>query len=415
MSEWIFHSLAASTMLMLAVMAVRPWVSLRWGPRLAYALWLLPLVRLLCPPLPVLPGGVVTETAFDAVQAPVYGLDSLSLIFALWLAGACIFLTMQLRAYRQVLVAARRAQVGPANRLGAITVVRSAAVEAPFAAGLIRRSIFVPADFDETFDDAERRLVLAHETAHHHRGDLWANLLGLLVLSAHWFNPIAHRGHRLYRVDQELACDADVLALHGGERFSYGRTLVKASGGLPAALCALSDAAMLKLRLSRMAVAVEPRGGPLTIAGVLTAGLALAGGTAAVTGPALVLAGQPEFRFAPQPLEVGPVAVAPRRAPPADRAASVADQPSPKVTVAPPQARPSLVEPAALSERLIDDPAYLARRRVEGLAQRRTGARDAREPSSPIERAALRGHPVGDPAYLARRIAQGLERSRSSG
>ena len=61
--------------------------------------------------------------------------------------------------------------------------------------------------FARRFTPAEQRLALAHELAHHRRGDLFADLAALLVLALHWFNPIAHRAYRAFRVDQEQACD----------------------------------------------------------------------------------------------------------------------------------------------------------------------------------------------------------------
>ena len=52
MSSWIIEALVASTLLMLVVLAVREPVSRHFGPRIAYALWLLPALRMVLPPLP---------------------------------------------------------------------------------------------------------------------------------------------------------------------------------------------------------------------------------------------------------------------------------------------------------------------------------------------------------------------------
>ena len=45
MSGWIIETLIASTLLMLFVLALREPVSRHFGPRIAYALWLLPALR----------------------------------------------------------------------------------------------------------------------------------------------------------------------------------------------------------------------------------------------------------------------------------------------------------------------------------------------------------------------------------
>ena len=66
-------------------------------------------------------------------------------------------------------------------------------------------------------------MTLLHEGADHDRFDLVANLAGLVVVAAHWWNPIAHLAWRAFRADQELACDATVLAgSDGNTRAVYG-------------------------------------------------------------------------------------------------------------------------------------------------------------------------------------------------
>ncbi|MFX7620664.1 M56 family metallopeptidase, partial [Acinetobacter baumannii] len=84
------------------------------------------------------------------------------------------------------------------------------------------------------YDADERSLALEHELAHHDGGDLIANWVALAVLAAHWFTPIAWYSFRAFRADQELACDARVLARRDPAlRHAYGRAIVKsAQGGL---------------------------------------------------------------------------------------------------------------------------------------------------------------------------------------
>jgi hypothetical protein len=70
------------------------------------------------------------------------------------------------------------------------------------------------------------------------------------MVSIHWFNPLAHRAYRLYRLDQELACDRDVVSAAPASRQAYGRLLAKASwtgGAIP--VCALGRADLIKQRL----------------------------------------------------------------------------------------------------------------------------------------------------------------------
>jgi len=273
MIGWIAHTMAASTLLMLVLVVLRPWLH-RWcPPRLVYALWLVPAARLMMPALPILAPTAPATEALTISPVPLSGtapmaIDGASLFLILWLGGAVMHLTVQIRRYVRYLGAVRAAATGIVGTAGPIIVRISAAVDGPMAAGLVRRDIFVPVDFEQRFAPEERRLALAHERMHHSRHDLWANLTALIVLSLHWFNPLAHHAYRLFRADQELACDADVVMREAGrQRAVYGRTLLKASEGVPALLCPLSEVALLKQRLRQLAAGPRdlPRGSMIAI------------------------------------------------------------------------------------------------------------------------------------------------------
>ena len=274
MIAWLVQTLAASTLLMVVVMAVRPLVRAKTGAALAYWLWAVPLIRMVLPPLPALPlpqGATafrVPDAALSAIamapQPPTLAAGTAgTLLIVLWALGAVLHLAWRSTEYSRFVHRARAAAVGAPLRVGKVRVWTSAFVDGPVASGLWRRDIFLPLDFETRFDAAQRRLALAHELTHHRRGDIFWNLVALVVLSIHWFNPLAHLAHRLFRLDQELACDADVMAAEGGNsRFEYGLALARAA--LPAGaspLCALSRVAVLKQRLGALA-APDRRPGP---------------------------------------------------------------------------------------------------------------------------------------------------------
>jgi beta-lactamase regulating signal transducer with metallopeptidase domain len=97
----------------------------------------------------------------------------------------------------------------------------------PAAVGVLHARLVLPADFAERFDLEERRLVLAHERAHIARLDVRANALAVLIQCLGWFNPLLHLAAGAMRLDQELACDATVIAERPGERRRYAETLLK--------------------------------------------------------------------------------------------------------------------------------------------------------------------------------------------
>lgn len=278
MTGWIVETLVASTLLMLVVLLLRGPVAHRFGPRAAYALWLMPGLRMLLPPLPVqvapvpiekLPvrididallaapaqAATIASPAAPVVQAAPF--DWRPLLLALWLGGAVLYFLWHLNAYRRFVrrTLASAEQLPMLDREG-IEVCASPAIRGPFAAGIFVKSIVLPLDYRRRYSADELRLAIEHEAQHHLRWDMSANLAALILRSLHWFNPIAYLAHRAFRVDQELACDAIVLAgATPAERHAYGSAMLKsACDRLPVAACALGAGDDLKRRLKMMAL-----------------------------------------------------------------------------------------------------------------------------------------------------------------
>lgn len=278
MSQWIVETMIATTLLMIAVLLLRGPVARIAGARAAYLLWAAPALRMVLPPLPehwfgiapalpqttsfVSPDFVSDATVIAAgasspapAIAEAAGGGAAWLGFALfaWLGGAVLFFGWHWLAYRRF-ASAIHADAEPIGEGNRIPVAASAAISSPVALGIFGRRVFVPADFLHRFDAAEQRLALAHEYAHHKRGDLAVNLGALAMLALHWFNPVAHIAHRAFRLDQEAACDALVLAnASPDERHAYGTALYKsATGPVPLAVCAMATKGQLKARLKRI-------------------------------------------------------------------------------------------------------------------------------------------------------------------
>ena len=292
MTAWFFANLAWATGAMLLVLALRRPIARLFGVGPAYALWLLPAIRLLAPSLPPLspnlPALAPPETlviwAGDAGSSlpsdPSAGW--LPWLVGLWAAGALGFLAWQWLAYRRLLVQLGRGAHYVGRHEG-VALFESPGVQGPIALGLLDRRIVVPADFAGRYTPDERRLALAHERLHHQRGDLWWNLAAMAVLALNWFNPIAWLAFRAFREDQELACDAAVAATGApGLRQDYARAMIKSATrpGLIAA-CPLNHADQLKRRLRMLKVHERSRARWLGGAAAVTL---LAGATLATAG-----------------------------------------------------------------------------------------------------------------------------------
>ncbi|RDE07479.1 hypothetical protein DVW87_04035 [Sphingomonas aracearum] len=288
---------------MALVLLIRGRVRRAFGPDVAYALWALPLLRMVLPPLPAAwksaaPVAAAGDTITVYVVEPLSGGQVAAataaaafpfgtVLLGLWLAGALSFAGWHMASHARFC----RRLVGTAARetmVDGVHLIESDAASGPLAFGLLRRYVAFPRDFAERYESDERDLALAHELGHHQRGDLLANWIALAVLACHWFNPLAWRAFRAFRADQEIANDARVLAgCSAVTRHAYACAIVKAAhGGAVSAACHLHTIEDLKGRLTMLKSARPSRSrlmaGGAAVASLTLAGLAItASGTAA--------------------------------------------------------------------------------------------------------------------------------------
>lgn len=265
---WFAEALIASALLTALVLMLRRPVAQWLGVRTAYALWMLPVLRFFLPPLPdgtapatLLPDAapVVTISQMrEAVVTPAMQLPWVEMAVALWIGGAVLFVVIHGVGY----VRFRRMMLSDGTVIGRqddVTLLESVHATGPLAFGILHKHVVVPIDFTDRYSASERALALSHEYMHHKRGDLAANLLAAFLLALHWCNPIAWIAYRAFRADQELACDAQVLALHGqGKAQDYGRAILKAATAAPLSrgnrysICHLNSVDTLKGRLKML-------------------------------------------------------------------------------------------------------------------------------------------------------------------
>ena len=275
MGAWLFDTFLVTSMLMLAVLLVRRPVARHFGPSVAYALWLIPAARFLMPSLEGAPasafegGTALQDNVRDAILAAISepenttsaanhmvtapSVDYVLIGLTLWLGGAALFFIIQMIRFASVRDELLFEATEIAN-INGVRVVASDQVAGPLAFGLFKRYIAVPQDFADIYSPVERELALAHEMAHHRSGDLFANLAAFILLCLSWFNPVAWLSWNAFRVDQEAACDARVLAGKcAEERAIYGRALARtAFDGMPTFAIALNSRKTIVERLRRL-------------------------------------------------------------------------------------------------------------------------------------------------------------------
>jgi beta-lactamase regulating signal transducer with metallopeptidase domain len=224
------RSTVAASLAVLVVMAMRRPLRGLAGAGTAYALWL---VVPLCALATLLPA-----PATVAVYAPVSILPALgqaaapviaagarpfavpALLF-IWLSGAIAAAMRQASLQRRF-----------ARGIGRLSLRNDGAYTGqgctgPALVGILRPLVVVPADFDRRYSATERELILAHERAHARRHDPLANAACAALQCLWWFNPLIHLGARLMRIDQELACDADVMRGSPHSRRAYAGAMMK--------------------------------------------------------------------------------------------------------------------------------------------------------------------------------------------
>lgn len=234
---WLTDTLIVTGVLIALVLLLRRPVAKGFGPGAAYALWLLPLLRLVLPPLQLpaaaadLPAPTVTEVVtvmaepIPAIAAAAPAWTYAPLFQAGWLLGAALYLAWRAWGYAEM----RRELLSGAINVGdteGVRLMESPAARAPVAFGVFDKVIALPPGFMALTPLAERDLALEHELEHHRGRDLAINIAVQPLLALHWFNPLGWLGWKALRRDQEAACDARVLAGREAEtRAVYGRLI----------------------------------------------------------------------------------------------------------------------------------------------------------------------------------------------
>ena len=267
-NDVLIETLLWTAVLIGLVLILRRPVARHFGPQMAYALWAIPMLRLILPPLQLPawmnPAPAAPETAtlepsgageplavldpamLTALQSPPaseltqveaaasdgafvpapeagFGFDPfvepatlIELGLAIWLIGAAIFLYVRFAAYFRLRddLLDGASEVGRAaiGKRAHVRLIETAGTNAPLAFGVIDKVIALPPGFLAQPDRQARDLALAHEMAHHEGRDLLANVLVQPLFAMHWWNPLGRYGWLALRRDQEAACDARVMA-----------------------------------------------------------------------------------------------------------------------------------------------------------------------------------------------------------
>lgn len=229
----LLQATLAGSAAIVMVLALRRPLRRAFGVGVAYAAWLLVPAALLASVLPApvaqlapapLAQVLVMPAQWMVVRAApaVAWLDWRWGLVAMWSLGAVACGLWMWRVQSRF-----RRSVTPLVPHAGVWRSQAARAGLPATLGLWRPQVVLPADFDTRFNAEQRALVLAHEQAHIARGDLRSNFVAAVLRCLFWFNPLFHIAVLRMRNDQELACDADVLARQPHARRCYGDALLQ--------------------------------------------------------------------------------------------------------------------------------------------------------------------------------------------
>lgn len=237
--HWMVGQVDAS-IAALVLLAIALVLRQRLSPAIRSALLLIALVRLALPPL--------VRSPWSEALVDLPPVDDTRMQMSEWLSADISFLLAGLTLVTVALVArlvlqARSIGLAPVvaappelqahvDRLSngmPIALRLSANDEGPFAAGVFRKIIVLPAGLVEQLDAEAMTAVLAHEVAHHARRDLWWLTAVAVLKTVVWFNPLAHVIARALVATREDGSDDWAVTHTSRDPFTYARALLQSA------------------------------------------------------------------------------------------------------------------------------------------------------------------------------------------
>lgn len=161
-------------------------------------------------------------SAFRAPRASHRTRAGAALGLLVWLTGVAAALCVNVLRQYPFVSAVTPLSNGPDGTL------RSGAIVIPLVVGAWSPRIIVPIDFEQRYSASARKWVMAHEAVHIARWDTRVAAPTAGRACVFWFNPLMYWAISRLRIDQELACDAEILAHFRSSGRDYATALLDA-------------------------------------------------------------------------------------------------------------------------------------------------------------------------------------------
>lgn len=111
-----------------------------------------------------------------------------------------------------------------------ISIVINNQIHSPCISGIFKPTIYIPEYIIKVSDTTQLAHIFLHELVHYKRKDLFFNLLSIIALNIHWYNPLVWVAIKKMKLYRECSCDAFVLEILDEEEIiGYGMTLLNYS------------------------------------------------------------------------------------------------------------------------------------------------------------------------------------------
>ncbi|MBQ1376893.1 MAG: hypothetical protein IIY77_02890 [Lachnospiraceae bacterium] len=164
------------------------------------------------------------KDAFFSMSVSQRTTNVLTGIFWVWLSGViCVLSVFSVRNLRL----SRKLKRSIVNTDG---IYETDLVENAAVFGIFKPVICLNPSSDPDIRD----ILISHEKTHIRRRDPLKKCIAFLLLSLHWFNPLAWAGFRYFLLDMEMACDEAVLKRRDHNyMIHYAEVLLKENTRLP--------------------------------------------------------------------------------------------------------------------------------------------------------------------------------------
>jgi len=253
--------------ILVIVIAAASWLLRNKSAHVRYLLWLIVLAKCLVPPFATIPLAVLPqektillselETLPPMIAEPVTSapapkvssptpvavqpgrrLNMRQWLAIAWIAGASIFVLVALikawrticwlhRERRPLLAELQTTIEGLFHDFGTLPKLwLIEGIGQPFVWGLLRGSIYLPADFVTIVGAERRKSILAHELCHILRFDAAVNLMQVIAQAIFWFHPFVWWANKKIRAEREKCCDEMAIAHLGAKVKDYSSAIV---------------------------------------------------------------------------------------------------------------------------------------------------------------------------------------------